>query len=519
MTDPLDNSEFYNLPDTLERGDLLRKLTGEHALVLDQQRKKKEEFLDTFDRRLYNQNLVLLKESGSYYLKNINDGVTLAALSGQSKTNPKFWWDFPKCEIKKLLKSRIDIRALLSLAIIERSITTLRLTNEDKKTILFLYVKDLRVLSSQDKNPSTILQIKPVRGYEQEAHEFKKYLHTLGLKRSDGDFLSATGTSQGKYPLDYSSKINVRLNADMKSAEAVKVILRNLLGTIRANEFGIKEDIDTEFLHDFRVAVRRTRSALTQVNNVFALELTNKFKEEFSRIGKETNLLRDLDVYLLTEDAYKNMLPDGLRAGLNPLFETLVRDREKAYKECATFLESGTYKEILSEWEKFLESPAGSPKEAQDCELPIIEVAKKHIWKKYSKVIKMGSKIKSNTPSPVLHMLRIECKKLRYLLEFFSSLFAEKETAVIIKHLKRLQDNLGDFNDLEVQQESINKFLNNSETGYVFVKNDTQAAIGGLISVLYQKQIGVRNKFRVNFQEFSDKETSLLFAKLFAGDQ
>ena len=131
----------------------------------------------------------------------------------------------------------------------------------------------------------------------------------------------------------------------------------------------------------------------------------------------------------------------------------------------------------------------------------------------------MGSKIKRDSPSPMLHMLRIECKKLRYLLEFFASLFAEKETAIIIKHLKRLQDNLGDFNDLYVQQESINKFLNNSETGYDFEKNDTQAAIGGLISVLYQKQIGVRKKFGRNFKEFSDKETSLLFAKLFAGDQ
>ncbi len=517
MTYPLAISEYYKLPDTLERDELLGKLTSEHALVLDPRRKKKEEFLDTFDRHLLSHNLVLIKESGSYRLKNINNSDTLASLTGQSRTNPRFWWDFPKSEIKKLLKTRINIRALLVLAKIERSITTLRLINEDKKTILFLYVKDIRALGAGRKTPSTIIQVKAVRGYGEEARKFKKRLHSLGLKLTRGDLLTAAGINEGKYPLDYSSKINVELKAGMKSADALKCILRNLLGTMRANEFGVKKDIDTEFLHDFRVAVRRTRSALTQIKDVFAPDVTNKFKEDFSKIGKATNLLRDLDVYLLTESAYKNMLPEDLRPGLDPLFETLAHDREKAVKECAKFLESGAYKKILAQWEEFLNSSGGA-EAAPEGGLSVLEVAKKRIWKKYRKVIKMGSKINRATPSPALHMLRIECKKLRYLLEFFGSLFPRDETAEIIMHLKRLQDNLGDFNDLHVQQESLNSFLNNPQTGYDSLKNLTQAAIGGLVSILYQKQAGVRKKFGNNFKEFSGKETSTLFTKLFAGD-
>ena len=517
MTDPSDNSKYYSLPDTLDRAELLRKLTTDYNFVPDPTQKKKEDYLDTFDRRLYRQNLVLVKES-CYYLKALTEGNTVAVLSGNSKLNPKFWWDFPKCELRKELKPCIDIRALILFAKIERSITTLRLLNEDKKTILFVYVKELRALSAPEKNPAIVLQIKPVRGYEEEALEFNEYLHTLGLKRTHGDMLSAAGPNQGKYPLDYSSKINVHLKPEMKAAEAVKLIFMSLLRTMRANEFGIKEDIDTEFLHDFRVSVRRTRSALTQIKAVFPADVTNKFKEEFSKIGKATNLLRDLDVYLLTEGSYKEMLPEDLRTGLDPLFETLTHQREKAHKDCSEFLESGDYKEILRQWEEFLKSPGIRPEEAQDCETPIIDLAKKHIWKKYCKVIKLGRKIDSRTPSPMLHMLRIECKKLRYLLEFFTSLFPEKETTVIIKHLKRLQDNLGDFNDLHVQQENLKSFLNNPETGYDLENNDTQAAVGGLISVLYQKQIGVRKKFGDNFKEFSDKETSVLFEKLFSGD-
>ena len=517
MIDSSNKSEYFSLPDTLGRDELLRKLTSDHNLILDPPQKKKEEFLDTFDRRLYGNNLVLVKESGCYYLKNLNDGTTVAALSDENKLDAKFWWEFPKCTLRKELKKCIDIRALLTLAKIERSIASLRSLNEDKKTVLFVYLKDVRVLNTPEKNYTVILQIKPVRGYEKEAHEFNNYLKTLGLKHNHGDLLSAVEPVGGKYPLDYSSKINVELKPDMKAADAVKVVLRNLLRTMKANEFGIKEDIDTEFLHDFRVAVRRTRSALTQIKEIFAPDVTNKFKEQFSDIGKATNALRDLDVYLLTEDSYKEMLPEDIRPGLDPLFDSLTRKREGAKKVCKEFLESDDYKEIVRVWEDFLDTDQSNSQDAENADKPVIEIAKQHIWKKHTKVIKLGSKIDNDSPGPELHILRIECKKLRYLLEFFTSLFPEKDMEVIIKHLKRLQDNLGDFNDLHVQQESLKNFLKNADTGYDHQKKDTQAAAGGLISVLYQRQIRVRKNFSKNFEEFSGKESSLLFEKLFSG--
>jgi len=286
---------------------------------------------------------------------------------------------------------------------------------------------------------------------------------------------------------------------------------------MRVNEFGIIQDIDTEFLHDFRVAVRRTRSALGQIKEVFPAEDTNGFKAKFSEIGKATNELRDHDVYLLKEDSYKKMLPVDLRKGLDPLFDSLAAERTVAQRKCAGFFESDSYKKIISSWESFLNSTDTGTGNAKNADIPIIDVAKEHIWKKYSRIIKIGSKITNKTPGPKLHSLRIECKKLRYLLEFFTSLFPEDDIKNIIKHLKNLQDNLGDFNDLHVQQESLKTFLGTHNIGYDHSRANTQAAAGGLISVLYQKQLGVRMKFSDNFAEFSDKETSILFNKLFAG--
>ncbi len=516
MTAHLENSEYYSLPDTMDRAELLRKLATDYNFVLDPPQKKKEEFFDTFDRRLHSANLSLIKEGSSYHLKDLTQGHTLATFEDTNNISLRFWWDLPKCDLRKKIKPLTDIRALLSLANIQRSIATLRLLNEDKKTVLFVYIKDLKMLDSTHSKPAVVVQIKTVRGYEDQAAGFKKYLGTIGLTNSEGDLISAAGSFSGKYPLNYSSKINVHLIPEMKAQDAAKLIFQNLLATMQVNEFGIIEDIDTEFLHDFRVSVRRTRSALSQIKAVFPPDDTDKFKEAFSIIGKATNELRDLDVYLLSEDSYKKMIPEDLRVGLDPLFRSLSKQREKTKKDCADFLKSQTYKEIIKSWDDFLRNKVSDPGLAINCDKAIIELAKEHIWKKYSKVIKLGRKIESNTPDEEVHSLRIEGKKLRYLLEFFASLFPEEDIKVIIKHLKMLQDNLGNFNDLYVQQESLKKFLSETDIGYDQSKQKTLVAAGGLISVLYQQQISVRKKFKENFNEFSDKETTSLFKSLFS---
>ncbi len=417
-------SEYLRLPSGIDRVELMRKLTTDHSCVLDAPQSKREEFFDTFDRRLHSANLVLVKEGNSYYLKDLSNGSTIATEESKDST-PKFWWDFPKCALRSELKPHCSIRALLSLANIERSISTLRLLNDDKKTVLYIYIKDLLLLDGNNK-PTVVVQTKAVRGYEQEAKDFNKYLDSLGLEHAKGDLISEAASFHGKYPLNYSSKMNVQLDAQMKSADTTRLIFKNLLGTMRANEFGIKEDIDSEFLHDFRVAVRRTRSGLSQIKAVFNPEDTEKYKADFSEIGKATNELRDLDVYLLNEDRYKMMVPEDLRSGLDPLFGKLAKDREQAKKSCIEYLGSSKYKETIKSWEVFLENIDNNAERAPNSVRPIIEVAKEHIWKKYSKVIKIGKKINSHTPDEEVHALRIECKKLRYLLEFFNSLFPQE---------------------------------------------------------------------------------------------
>ncbi|MGH7884658.1 MAG: CHAD domain-containing protein, partial [Thermodesulfobacteriota bacterium] len=301
---------------------------------------------------------------------------------------------------------------------------------------------------------------------------------------------------------------------DMSAAEAVKIIFSNLLETIKQNENGIKKDIDTEFLHDFRVAVRRTRSAFSQIKGVFPERDVERLKKKFSIIGKKTNRLRDLDVYLLEKNKYMEMLSEYLGAGLVPIFKKLATERKTEQNKLATFLESGNYKKIVSHFENYLLNENVNPGSAPNSDKKIIELAQKFIWKKYNQIIDKGRKIDELSPDPILHELRIECKKLRYLLEFFYSLFPEKEISNIIKQLKKLQDNLGDFNDLFVQQQSLKNMLDKFNSRGSEIKK-VSASVGGLIAVFYQKQKEIRAEFSNCFSELNNEENFKLFSKLF----
>ncbi len=85
----------------------------------------------------------------------------------------------------------------------------------------------------------------------------------------------------------------------MPAAAALAAVLTALLDTIEANVPGTVRDVDTEFLHDLRIAVRRTRSALKLAGDALPGGVAGRYRAEFKWLGDLTTPTRDLDVYLL----------------------------------------------------------------------------------------------------------------------------------------------------------------------------------------------------------------------------
>ena len=134
----------------------------------------------------------------------------------------------------------------------------------------------------------------------------------------------------------------------------------------------------------------------------------------------------------------------------------------------------------------------------------------------YRRVLKRGTKIKPHTPAEALHQLRIECKKLRYLLEFFRSLCERKRVVPFIKELRKLQDNLGDFNDLQVQQEALKKWA--VEMAEQNAAAPALTAMDRLAGHLEQLQALERKRFGKQFADFAVGRNQALFRQLIGGE-
>ncbi len=487
-------------------------------LTGDRKAEKKQLFLDTYDHRLFKKGCLLTKEDGRLILRDTGDGTSLSLDLDAEGGMPRFWRDLPEGPLRDNLRSVIDVRALMPVVGVESRAAHLNLENEDGKTVAHVNFEDVEVGGDgADKKVIHLLEALPMRGYAEEFQKLTRYISDLGLAPAEGNIFSIALGAAGKKAGAYTSKVSVVLDTGMPSGKALKVVLSSLLETMRKNEDGIVNDIDTEFLHDFRVAVRRTRSALALMRDVFPEGVKERFKAEFSGIGRKSNELRDLDIYLLRREEYTEMLPPALRAGLDPLFDIIEREREEAHREFALELASDSYRRSIEAWEEFLhrEEPSGDALPGADA--PVIGLAKLRIRKRYRKAIKLGKSIDGSSSDRDLHTLRIECKKLRYYLEFFESLFPADEIKEVIKHLKALQDNLGDYNDMHVQQERLKGYISKMDASEDEGR-ESIAAAGGLISELYMKQKQIRSEFHGRFEEFAGEEMKELFDDLFSGN-
>jgi len=405
----------------------------------------------------------------------------------------------------------------LPLAEIYTESNTYRILNKDEKTVSRLVTTEVRTLEGDSEPPlTTYISLQPVRGYTKHSRTLAKRLSRIGQITSVPEDLYFSALERaGKKPGSYSGKLNLRLKAKKRSDSSTKVILRYLFEIVKANEAGIKADIDSEFLHDYRIAIRRTRSALSQIRNVFPSEITEHFKKEIRTLGQNTNTLRDLDVYLLSEEAFEARLPEAMRQDIVPLFDYLRLLREQALEEVVNSLSASEYEQVLEEWEGFLNEPVPKKAGAANAALPIVVLARNRIYKRYRRVIRDGDYILTHTQDELLHELRIECKKLRYLMEFFTSLFPRKKITRLIKQLKKLQDNLGDFNDLSVQQEYL---MHMAEELPIDDPRSRKAlvATGYLVENLSYKQKTVKANFAETFTEFASPANRKLFRQLFA---
>ena len=490
-----------------------------HLLLIEEPRYRvKSTFLDTFDWRLYARGWQLQWISQKGHNK-----LVLSSLNGEDFCACDLGKDLPGLiaelhdeDLRSRLQDAMEMRALIPRARLEKSIRAFRVLNNDQKTVVRLYLEQavVRPASGSDKTPlPVVIRLRPIKGYDSKLDATEKVIReNVDIVVPETDYYTTVLTAAGESPGDYSSKLNIRLTAEMQADAATRVLLRSLLATMRENLQGTKEDIDSEFLHDFRVAIRRTRSALSQIKNVFEPQDVDKYKQAFAWLGGITGATRDLDVFLLSYEDYRDSLPARLQPDLDAFQQFLVSHQAIEQQALRRRLSNRKFYKLLEDWEAFLDQDVTA--EAVNAGRPVTAVARERIWRMYRKVRKEGRAITSTSPDEDLHELRKSCKKLRYLIEFFSSLFPAKDIKPLIKALKQLLDNLGEFNDISVQVDHIEDYARQmSEEGAA--PSRALIAMGVLVGDLLHRHEVVRQEFKSQFAAFDTKKNDANYRRLF----
>lgn len=295
---------------------------------------------------------------------------------------------------------------------------------------------------------------------------------------------------------------------------AVKRLLAFFFAVMEANRPAVIEDIDTDCLHDFRVAVRRSRTLLGQMRQVVPLRHLERARVVLAEISQVTNGQRDLDVMLLNFDLYRSMLPARTRGHLDAVHACIMDQRRATHGLSAQLLRSAGYRRFAAKWRRYLESTPSLRGIPANAAKPVKVVADARIWKVYKRILAEGAAIDDASPADMLHALRKSCKTLRYLIEFFSSLYPADNIRQTLRVLKRLQDNLGEYQDLHVHGMLLGK-TRTLLADHAPLAPESDAAIAQVSRALARRGDRCRKRFRQCFMVFGSEGHQRLFKRLF----
>ena len=494
----------YLLGDVATFASAPRALAVELPLRSGPVRRTDRRFYDTFDGRLYTAGLSCVYADGRLAL--LEGDLEIAWGHWADSRDRLFARDLPPGTLRDALAGIADVRALLLVVEVRARIRTLALLDDEQKTVVRATVEELSVVRA-GRRPRPLeprLRLVPVRGYDRALERVQHALEQqVGLRRAARPLLDEAIITAGGTPGGISSKVNVELLAQERADVAASVVLRRLLAVIEANMAGALDDIDSEFLHDLRVAVRRSRAVQRELRRVFPPSELAHFRAEFRWLQRATGRARDIDVYVLEFDEFRLQLPEAVRGDLDPLLAVLQQRRAGARRAMVRALRSDRAQSLLRDWGQFLTGiESGGVSGGPDATRSIGDLAGARIAKVYRRMVRMGRAIDADSPPDAYHELRKQGKELRYLLELFGApLYPADVVKPMTKVLKSFQDVLGRHQDREVQATMLRSFSDavgaqpNGAAGLM--------AMGRLIERLEEQAAAARAEFAERFEEFS----------------
>ena len=486
----------YTLPESTTQDQFLRQLQARFSVALVSLGTQTRHYFDTFDWRLFRRELALCQAHDTVALWSLDN----RPVSERTPCSALLPWvgEWAESPLKAHLLPLVSIRALMERAVVHATYVALAEQAAPHRPVAHIVFEEGAAKDYGRIVPlPTQVEVAAYAG-SAAAGELRAWLDSLGLTT-----VSSSGPAATLHPVQqaraYSAKLAFTFEPDLRAEHAVRTILAFLLDIVRQNRPGILHDIDTEFLHDFRVAVRRARSLLGQLPKVLPVRLTNHLRKDLSFLGSLTNHLRDLDVLLLQQADYLAAVPPDLRPAMKPLFRAVQHERYAAQHRLVEALNTPRSEAILQRWESATtEMKARGPQ----AEHKLAKLVRKAIRRQCQRMLTATppDTLRDSAPEQ-LHRLRIACKKLRYMFEFFASAFPREMTVEPVRRLRTLQDVLGQLNDLDVQRQMLREPVR-AVPGPPGQRHRTDTAVHLLTQTFETQQEQLRAQVHTTFTDF-----------------
>jgi CHAD domain-containing protein len=492
------------MPTTLTHPDLTADAAAEAlraaGFEVDAPQVSRRVLFDTFDGRLHEAGLrlELRAEPDAALVLVDRNGAPSARLVWQGL--PRWPADLPAGPFRSRVAGLTQERALLPLVTITSHVREARRLDRRGKVVARAEVHE-QVAADGEMVAPWLLEVSGVAGHDDDRDQALARLASVGMRPAAHDVATAAAKAGGHDLHGRSSSPTVPLKAREPALVGFRHVLANLLATIDDNLEGTIDDVDVEFLHELRVAVRRTRSVLAEGKGVIPTDIRERYRESFGWLGLITSPARDLDVYVLGWEDYIAPLGHGGRGSLYRVRTELEKRRKAAHVELARALRSDECRELLDSWRRWLTDPDVMPTDDRR----LGPVVAKRIAKAQHKVLTDGRAITPDSPPERLHDLRKDTKKLRYLLECFGSLFPTKRRKAFVSQLKALQDNLGEHQDAEVHLAQLRDLAHDLHARAT-VDTDALLAMGRLSDHLDRRRAEERAAFVVRFAAYDTKD-------------
>ena len=258
------------------------------------------------------------------------------------------------------------------------------------------------------------------------------------------------------------------LARSMSVSAAFKAVMWANLSHLQANERGMLEGRDPEYLHQMRVALRRLRSAF----NVFAPLLPKAamapWVAELWWLASRLGPARDWDVFMTETLPAIEGLPDS-RGALRTFSTRYGRLHDAANARALRALRSARYQRLMRALAGWLAAGGWlarlDPGNRAALDSPVERFAAAVLEKRHARVRKRGRGL-GGLSAPDLHRLRIAVKKFRYATDFFSGLFSAHRSRAMHGRLARLQDILGAMNDAATGAKLVARGISRASGGH-----------------------------------------------------